>query len=181
MLSTSEQGAIMADNTIAEGGIDEPSVVALRSRWGLRRLSTVGWFGISFLVVALVALLGNVGAPPPLLIALSLFGAALFASATLIALFRALDDAVTLVGWKKVSSPVGTGPAVLLILGNLLMAAFGMFVAYLATFGFSRGRQLRRFGRVLLPGLHTKPEWATCDLALPAPRPNTGRRRRSVA
>jgi hypothetical protein len=54
-------------------------------------------------------------------------------------------------------------------LGNLAMAGFslfGMLLAYVATIGFSRGRQLRRFGRVLLPGLRPDEAWATAPIPL---------------
>jgi hypothetical protein len=43
--------------------------------------------------------------------------------------------------------------------GNLVMAGLGALVAYVATVGFSRGRQLRSFGNVLLPELKLDPAW----------------------
>jgi hypothetical protein len=117
----------------------------------------------------LMGALGNTGTPSGILVALGVFGAVLFASATMISLYRALHDVVSLVRRKGETRSVGTGHAILLILGNLLMAAFGMFVAYLTTFGFSRGRQLRRFGRVLLPSLRPNAEWTTSAILNEAP------------
>jgi len=52
------------------------------------------------------------------------------------------------------------------VLGNPLMAGFGMLIAYFGTVGLSRGRQLRRFGRVLLPGLRPHPAWTTSTVVL---------------
>jgi hypothetical protein len=45
------------------------------------------------------------------------------------------------------------------------MAGLGMLIAYFATVGFSRGRQLRRFGRVLLPRLQASSAWTTSTVA----------------
>ena len=61
-----------------------------------------------------------------------------------------------------------------MILGNLVMTGFGMLVAYVSTVGFSRGRQLRRFGRVQLPDLRPSPDWATPEMALSAESAPTG-------
>ena len=59
--------------------------------------------------------------------------------------------------------------------GNFLMTGFGALVAYVATVGFSRGRQLRRLGKVLLPELEPTAMWAatpfhlSCHPAKPVP------------
>jgi hypothetical protein len=45
-----------------------------------------------------------------------------------------------------------------------LMAAFGVFVAFLGTFGMARGRQLRKRGKVLLPPLGPAGDWARLGL-----------------
>jgi hypothetical protein len=50
----------------------------------------------------------------------------------------------------------------------MVMAGLGMLVAYVSTVGFSRGRQLRRFGRVLLPDLRPSPDWTTPGMTLSA-------------
>lgn len=59
-----------------------------------------------------------------------------------------------------------SAPRLLSIFGNALVTAFGMWMAYLMTFGFARGRQLRRFGRVLLPPLAESAEWSTAVIVL---------------
>ena len=50
---------------------------------------------------------------------------------------------------------------ILALLGNFAMTAIGFVLAVLSTSNFSRGRQLRRFGRVLLPPLARGEPWAT--------------------
>ena len=55
--------------------------------------------------------------------------------------------------------PVGVMPP-LIAVGVALMSAFGMLLAIAGTFGMSRGRQLRKRGRVLLPPLGPGGEWA---------------------
>jgi hypothetical protein len=61
---------------------------------------------------------------------------------------------------------VGLGSILLTIFGNLFMAGFGLLVAFFSTMGFSRGRQLRRFGRVLLPNLRSGAAWTTSTVVL---------------
>ena len=90
--------------------------------------------------------------------------AGLLAFTTLLAAFRVLSGLVSYVR-------TGTGPSALALLGNLLMTAFGMLVAYLSTMGFSRGRQLRRFGRVLAPPLADGPAWTTEPIVLGGDEP----------
>jgi hypothetical protein len=43
---------------------------------------------------------------------------------------------------------------------GLVFTLIGAFVAYVAAFGFARGRQLRRFGKVLLPEVREGDDWA---------------------
>lgn len=93
-------------------------------------------------------------------------GTVLFGLSILIALLRAVHGVVVLVRPEPAQSTVGIGGALVAILGNLFMAGFGMLIAYFATVGFSRGRQLRRFGRVLLPSLRSNPEWTTATVVL---------------
>jgi hypothetical protein len=63
-----------------------------------------------------------------------------------------------------VRAPGSRAPLVILsaiaTLANLAFFAFGAFVAFLSTVAFSRGRQLRSLGRVLLPPLTGSPDWA---------------------
>lgn len=56
-----------------------------------------------------------------------------------------------------------------ILVTNLAMVGFGALMAYLSTVEFSRGRQLRRFGRVLLPRLGPNPAWATLGVTVEDP------------
>jgi hypothetical protein len=56
-------------------------------------------------------------------------------------------------------------------LGHAVLAAFsafGAFVALVVSAGLARGRQLRRFGRVLLPRLRSGSDWTTSTAAFDA-------------
>jgi hypothetical protein len=104
------------------------------------------WFALSMITLVLrVALIR----PSSFRDATGIAAILLFAVTVVVALSRAFAGI-----------PKGAG---LPIVGNLLLAgfsAFGMLIAYVATVGFSRGRQLRRFGRVLLPDLRPNADWA---------------------
>ncbi len=132
-------------------------------------LSTGACFGLSALWVAFAFALAGLGVPPRVVLLLWFTGLALFALSTLTALYRAARGIVDLVypGWGRAA---GRAPASLgAILGNLFMTGFGMLIAYFATVGFARGRQLRRFGRVLLPRLRSNPAWAGSTLRVDGP------------
>jgi hypothetical protein len=106
----------------------------------------IAWFG-----TALLAL--TVGTGP----AIGYVGIILFAVSLSVALWRVA------VAVQKRSG--------LSVLGNLAMAGFsamGMLVSYMSTMVFSRGRQLRRFGRLLLPGLREEDAWTTARVSLDA-------------
>lgn len=60
------------------------------------------------------------------------------------------------------------------IAGNLVMTAFGLLSALMSVGGATRGRQLRSFGRVLLPPIRRGGSWAGCvlgalDVRVPEP------------
>jgi hypothetical protein len=58
---------------------------------------------------------------------------------------------------------VGAVP-MLTMIGMAAMAAFGVFTAFMGTFAMSRGRQLRRRGKVLLPPLGSDASWSALAL-----------------
>ncbi len=62
------------------------------------------------------------------------------------------------VGYKRPLESLG------IVLGAAAMAAFGVFIAFMGTFGMSRGRQLRKRGKVLLPPLGPDGAWAALPL-----------------
>jgi hypothetical protein len=134
-------------------------------------LHTAACFGIALLVIACTIALVAVGRPSPMVQLLGFASALLFCFSILLALWRAGAGIVRLLQAAPVAATVGAGGRVAAIAGNLFMAAlglYGLFLAFIATVGFSRGRQLRRFGRVLLPDLRSSSEWAGAEMALGA-------------
>jgi hypothetical protein len=60
-----------------------------------------------------------------------------------------------------VKGPVvaSVGGTVFAVVGNLFMTGMGVFLAIVSNMQFSRGRQLRSFGRVLLPPVNDAGDW----------------------
>jgi hypothetical protein len=113
------------------------------------------WFGLSILAVVLRMGLTTEIMPRPALDAIGYSATALFGISIVVALWG--------IGLAARSGAIASA------LGNLLLAGFsalGMLIAYVATVGFSRGRQLRRFGRVLLPRLRSSAAWTTAAVPL---------------
>lgn len=65
----------------------------------------------------------------------------------------------TVVSASRASSVVGWGAGVVLVLADWAMMYFGVLIALASTMSFTRGRQLRRFGRVLLPEVADGEGW----------------------
>jgi hypothetical protein len=128
--------------------------------------STPGLVFIWILLLALSILTSTLDVLSPLSNGLFISAFAAFLASGLIAAVRTVLGIVALV--RPPRSEPAPEPGVLLVrtLGNLVMAGFGSYVAYLATVGFSRGRQLRRLGKVLLSGLETSSAWASTPFAL---------------
>jgi hypothetical protein len=131
-------------------------------RW---RVHTAAWFAASFLALLIAMFAGYAGATTLAEFVL-LTGLALFCLASLIALARGSVGLVRLMLPAQTLHEAGKSAALLAVAGNLFMALFGATVAYMATLGFSRGRQLRRFGRVLLPTLRSNRAWTTAEVIL---------------
>ena len=93
-------------------------------------------------------------------------GAILFAASAGVGLWGAV------VGLRSISGAavtVGFGAKLLTLvaaLSNLVMTAMGALFALMSTTNFTRGRQLRRFGRVLLPELTAGDAWAHLPMAV---------------
>jgi hypothetical protein len=132
-----------------------PAAAAAPSRWTLR-LGTGACFGLS-LLVWLVALPLAGAERWTLSSAFATVGIAMFVASTVVAATRTLRALYLLARDRRGLVPVLT---------NFVWTSFGTYVAYLSSFGFSRGRQLRRFGRVLLPRLRGNAGWT--DAGLPA-------------
>jgi hypothetical protein len=90
-----------------------------------------------------------------------------FGSSTLLALAGAVSGFTNL--WRGQNVARGAVGALLnLMLGfsGLLMAAYGAITTLFASANFARGRQLRRFGRVLLPKVVRGADWIDDTLEL---------------
>jgi hypothetical protein len=136
-----------------------------RPRWWL---STPALLATSMLLVLVANVAAINNAPPKMATAVGWLAALLFGATVVVALFRVVAGAVALI--RPSSRPVDFdgGATLVAVLGNLVMTVFGMLVAYIGTVGFSRGRQLRRFGRVLLPRLRSSSEWTTSEMVIDA-------------
>src|SRR5258706_11494207 len=55
---------------------------------------------------------------------------------------------------------LGTAVALVSLVIGTLFSLFGAFIAFWATVGFARGRQLRRRGQILLPPVESGKGWA---------------------
>jgi len=90
-----------------------------------------------------------------------------FGSSTLLALAGSVSGLANL--WRGQNVMRGPlGPLLNCAFGllGLAMAAFGALTTLFATVGFARGRQLRRFGRVLLPPVTDGADWVDEALEL---------------
>jgi hypothetical protein len=129
------------------------------SRWRVL-LSTPACFGYWIVMMVGAATLSDAGAPPWLVQPLLVGGMTWLGVSILLAAWRVLRGFVRLVTGRDDDSIVSFAA----VLGNLVMTGFGLLVAYVSTVGFSRGRQLRRFGRVQLPDLRPGPDWTTAGV-----------------
>jgi len=132
------------------------------------RLSTTVCFGISILVFLAGVALANSPALSPFSGVFLTVGAVLFLVSSLVALARTLIGTVAFVQAVRGVGELSAGRAIVTVAGNLFWAVFGMLVAYVGTIGFSRGRQLRRRGTVLLPALRENAEWTDREITLDA-------------
>jgi hypothetical protein len=166
---TNETGPWIAGTPSTEGQSPDPATsnwqatTRVANSWWTH---TAFWFGLFVLAVVIAVVLSNVGVPGQVAGSFLLVGLALLALTSVAALYKALCGVVDLVRTTGRGAGPDTGLAIAAILGNLVVAAFGALVAYLATFGFARGRQLRRWGRVLLPRLQSGSHWTTSPMEL---------------
>ena len=138
---------------------ERPVISTPRERRGW--LSTPGYACVFLALLAITLGLSGVGAPA-LVVGLGTMACiALFATTLLVAAARTVIGLWRLGQIARGQSDLDVGPTLVAMLGNLAMVSFGMWVAYLSTLGLSRGRQLRRFGRVLLPATATGRRWIT--------------------
>lgn len=92
-------------------------------------------------------------------------------AATFVALLGSLRGLVLFV-MALVAKPGAAGPsagmALATLLSNGVMACVGFFATFMATFGFARGRQLRQFGRIVLPPVVVDDQWITAPMTVDA-------------
>jgi len=95
-------------------------------------------------------------------------GLIFFALATIAAVVGVVSGIVSLgrargrsLGWRL--------GIILASVGNLAMTAIGALAALISLTGFSRGRQLRRFGRVILPPVEANQAWSGTSMQLGVP------------
>src|SRR5450432_1403154 len=110
------------------------------------RLHTGVLLVVSWVLLMFAGWISGVDDGGPVVIVLASAGIGLFLFSVLRAAYRVTVGVVDLLRPRTASTD--TAGTVAALVGNLLVAGFGMLVAYLSTVGFSRGRQLRRLGRV---------------------------------
>jgi hypothetical protein len=119
-----------------------------------RMISALAWLGGS-IAASVVAFFVALADARPL-------GTIAFVGAAVVALVGLVMGVKSLALAAKLK-PASVGIVLLgtfATLGSFAMMSLGAFAAYLSTLTFSRGRQLRRRGRVLLPPLARGEEWA---------------------
>jgi tRNA isopentenyl-2-thiomethyl-A-37 hydroxylase MiaE len=92
----------------------------------------------------------------------SLFVVVMFVAAGLFVL-AGIRSVIALARMGLADETVGAMPRIqnaAVVIGVAAMAAFGVFLAFMGTVGMSRGRQLRKRGKVLLPPLGPDGSWA---------------------
>ena len=101
--------------------------------------------------------------------AAAIIGVPGFGLATLFALAGGVMSLANLWRAQTVArGPLGVLLNLMLGLAGFAMTAIGLVTTLWATVGFARGRQLRRFGRILLPPVEAGSGWLDTPLALDA-------------
>ena len=140
---------------------------AIGGRAKRRRLpSTPIWVATSLALMLLAGFVASSRALEPVAMFLGIAAAAVILCTIPLALCRGLAGvAVVFREARRGRSVLTMGPEVLSIVGNFAMAYFGTVIAYMATFGFARGRQVRRLGKIVLPTLQPDGTWTSAGLA----------------
>lgn len=137
--------------------------------------TTPGLLSLWILLVTVSVVMSALDVPLPVTAVLGTSAFVTFLAIGLIAACRTLLGMVALVLPPRSEPTPELGLLLVRTLGNLVVAGFGALIAYVSTVGFSRGRQLRRLGKVLLPELEPASAWAStpfalsCDAGKPVP------------
>jgi hypothetical protein len=157
-----EVAPFVSPNSVATEGSAAPSRKRVKPK---RPRAPVVWllwsvavFGATLLAEIVVD--GANAMPPAVTKSIAIVG---FGASVLLALYS-LVRAVVLV--FRAPTPGGVLGNLIVTLASLFMAGLGAIGGLVATFGFSRGRQLRRHGRVLLPKVCAGEAWASSGLVV---------------
>lgn len=146
------------DSMLADAlGEDAAAKAAAHRRWAGRLLlaSAVG-FGLS-----IAAMVVSQSAAP---------GTVLFLVSALVAFAGAGSSVAALTkGLAAAPGSKGLGVAAALIIGNVFMTGLGAFAALLSTLTFTRGRQIRSGGKILLPPVERGDAWTGAGLSSAGP------------
>jgi hypothetical protein len=124
-----------------------------------------GWWLLLSGAGFLLALLVDQVVPASFRIVVGVLG---FGSSVVLALWAVVRAFVQLVRPNSPRRDLLLFEFLAVALVGLPMAFFGAIIGLLSTFGFSRGRQLRRRGRVLLPPVREGGAWASSGFVLEA-------------
>jgi hypothetical protein len=128
----------------------------LRKRGAKLLVASIVGFGLSFLAMILT----NSGGP----------GAIFFLVVMGLGLAGAGHGIAALVkGLGATPGATGVASAVALTFGNLFMAGLGAFSAFVSTMAFTRGRQIRSAGKILLPPVEPGDAWTGAGLSSSGP------------
>ena len=128
----------------------------LRARASKLLLFSLAGFGLSIVAMAVTSSAG--------------LGTILFLGSALVALAGAGHSVAALTtGLGAAPGGVGIASAVGLVFGNLFMTGLGAFAALLSTMTFTRGRQIRSRGRILLPPIEQGDAWTGAGLSSSGP------------
>ncbi len=125
----------------------------LRARGGKLLLASIAGFGLSFAAMAV----SNSAGP----------GTILFLGASLVAFAGAGHSIAALT--KGLAGGAGVAGAIGLVFGNLFMTGLGAFAALVSTMSFTRGRQIRSGGKLLLPPVEQGDAWTGAGLSSAGP------------
>jgi hypothetical protein len=139
---------------------DVPDLAAeaarLRARGAKLLLGSVAGFALSIAAMAATSSAG--------------VGTVVLLGSTLVAFAGAAHSVAALTkGLGAATGTSGVASAVALLFGNLFMTGLGAFAALLSTMTFTRGRQIRSAGKILLPPVEHGDAWTGVGLSSAGP------------
>ena len=138
---------------VSPPGLAAAQDVRLRARGAKLLVASVAGFGLSIAAMAGTRSSG--------------LGALLFLCTSLVALAGAGHSIAAVT--KGLGAKTSTASAVALVFGNLFMTGLGAFAALMSTVTFTRGRQIRSAGKILLPPVEHGDAWTGVGLSSAGP------------